>query len=120
MKVVYIAGPFRCPSAAVPGQQDAWGIQCNVMRAMEAALAVWRLGHVALCPHANTFCMQGAAPDDVWLAGDLELLARCDAVLMVQGWERSAGAWAERAEAERRGLPVFTGTDDLAAWAAVP
>lgn len=42
MKVVYIAGPFRAASQYVPGQQDFFGVQQNIMRAMELALEVWR------------------------------------------------------------------------------
>ena len=61
--VVYIAGPFRSPSAYVPGHQDCWGIQQNVMRAMELALDVWRHGAAAITPHANTMFFQNAAHD---------------------------------------------------------
>jgi len=32
MKVVYVAGPFRCASTHMPGQQDSWGIGRNEMR----------------------------------------------------------------------------------------
>jgi hypothetical protein len=116
VKVIYIAGPFRAPSKHCPGHQDHWGIQQNIMRAMECALDVWRLGAVALCPHGNTFCLQHAAPDEVWLEGDLELLSRCDAVFMVPGWETSQGAKAERAHAISKDLPVFYGIDDIQEW----
>lgn len=110
MKVVYIAGPFRGPSA--------WAIEQNIRRAEEAALEVWRLGAAALCPHTNTRFFQGAAPDDVWLTGDLELLRRCDAVLLVVGWDQSSGARREKEVAEEIGLPVFDALRDLSAWLA--
>jgi hypothetical protein len=116
MKVVYIAGPFRCPSLACPGQQDHFGIHQNVTRAMALALEVWRLGAVALCPHGNTFCLQHSAPDSVWLEGDMELMRRCDAVLMVPGWSDSRGAIAERLHARERGMPVFETLSECAAW----
>lgn len=118
MKVVYVAGPFRCLSKHVEGQQDSWGIQSNVMRAMALALEVWRLGAAAVCPHANTMFFQNAAPDDVWLAGDLAMLAKCDAVIMTPDWERSTGARAEEAFARGKGIPVFYTLDDLKAWLA--
>lgn len=116
MRVVYVAGPYRCASAHAPGQQDNWGIQCNVMRAMALALEVWRLGAAAVCPHANTMFFQNAAPDDVWLDGDLALLARCDAVVMTDDWARSSGAKAEHAFAVERGIPVFYSAAQLAIW----
>lgn len=116
MKVIYIAGPFRSASQYVPGQQDGWGIQTNVMRAMETALAVWRMGAVALCPHANTMFFQNAAPDNVWLDGDIELLKRCDAVVVTENWSKSSGAKAEVAEAIKLGIPVLYSLAALQIW----
>ena len=120
MRVVYVAGPFRCVSEHMPGQQDSWGIQSNIMRAMALALEVWRLGAAAVCPHANTMFYQNAAPDQVWLEGDLAILGKCDAVLMTPDWTRSSGARAEREYALRRGIPVFYELDALAAWLPTP
>ncbi len=108
MKVVYIAGPYRGP--------NAWDIEQNIRRAEELSLEVWKIGAAALCPHTNTRHFQGAAPDDLWLEGDLEMLRRCDAVLMVPGWQRSQGALAEREEALVRGLQVFYNIGMLRAW----
>jgi hypothetical protein len=109
MRVVYIAGKFR--------GRDSWVIENNIRRAEELSLQVDTLGGViALCPHTNTRFFQGALPDDFWLEGTLELMRRCDAVLMVPGWEESVGARGEKAEAERRGMPVFTSLADLDWW----
>lgn len=108
MRVVYIAGPFRGPSA--------WDIEENIRRAERLALEVWRMGAAALCPHTNTRFFQGAADDSVWLDGDLELLARCDAVLMTPDWHRSSGARAEEEFARKRGIPVFYESDILQKW----
>jgi nucleoside 2-deoxyribosyltransferase len=107
VKVIYVAGPFRCASQHMPGQQDGWGIQQNVMRAMELALEVWRRGAAAVCPHANTMFFQNAAKDEVWLDGDLAILEKCDAVLMTPDWERSSGARAEHAFALQHGITVL-------------
>lgn len=116
MTVVYIAGPFRCASAAMPGQQDSWGIMQNIMRAMELAREVWLMGAAAICPHANTWCFQNTGPDDIWLAGDLELLGRCDAVLMTEDWQRSTGAREEEHFAHQRMIPVFYSLETLRHW----
>lgn len=107
MPCIYVAGPFRCASTHMPGQQDNWGIQQNIMRAMALALEVWRMGGAALCPHANTAFYQNAAKDEVWLDGDLALLAKCDAVLMTPDWRRSTGARAEHEFAKSRRIPVL-------------
>jgi hypothetical protein len=113
MKVIYVAGPFRCASEYVPGQQDSWGIQQNVMRAMALALEVWRRGAAAVCPHANTMFYQNAAVDAVWLDGDLAILAKCDAVLMTPDWLLSSGARVERLYAIERGITVLYNLTDL-------
>jgi len=109
MKVIYIAGPFRC---TLPnGHQDCWGIQQNVMAAMELGLEVWKRGAVALVPHANTMFFQNAqgTVDDVWLKGDIELINRCDAVLFTDNWMQSAGARAEYEHAKAKGIPCLFG-----------
>ena len=108
MKVIYVAGPFRGPSH--------WAIAENIRNAERLALQVWNLGHAALCPHANTAHFQDAAPDEVWLKGDLEMLLRCDAIIMTPDWERSSGAKAERQFAIEHGIPVFTNILDLQVW----
>jgi hypothetical protein len=118
VKVIYIAGPFRSASTYVPGHQDAWGIQQNIMHAMKLALEVWRLGAVALCPHANAMFFQNAAPDTVWLDGDIELLRRSDAMLLTPNWDESSGARAERTVAIELCKPVFTTLLELKAWLA--
>lgn len=99
MKVAYIAGPFRA--------ENNWEIWQNIQVAATLALSVWKIGAVALCPHMNTFCFQGAAPDSVWLEGDLELVRRCDAILTTPDWQRSTGAQAEVDLARALGKPVF-------------
>ncbi len=107
MPVVYVAGPFRCASQAMPGQQDSWGIHLNVVAAMKVAREVWAMGAAAVCPHANTFCFQNTLSDATWLEGDLAILSVCHALVTVPGWERSEGAKAEVRFAEEHGIPVF-------------
>jgi hypothetical protein len=110
--VVYIAGPFR----AKPDPLNQWQQWENIRASAALALEVWQLGAAALCPHLNTAFFQGAAPDAVWLDGDLELLGRCDAVLMAPRWEFSAGACEERRIANASGVPIFYDIATLAGW----
>lgn len=109
MKVVYIAGKFRGP--------NAWAVECNVREAEALSLKVWAAGFAALCPHTNTRHFDGTLPDHVWLEGTLEIMRRCDAVLLVSNWRDSAGARAEREEAIARGMPVFETIEQIIAWA---
>ncbi len=83
---------------------------------MALSLEVWRLGAAAVCPHANTMFFQNAAPDNVWLDGDLAILLKCDAVLMTDDWQRSSGARAEEACAREHAIPVFYVLSELEGW----
>lgn len=110
MKVVYVAGRFRGPTA--------WDIAENVRAAERAGFEVAQLGAMPLIPHANTAHFHGTFTDAFWLEGTLELLRRADAVLNFdfEAARSSAGTQGEIAEAQRRGLPVFTAIEGLRAW----
>jgi hypothetical protein len=99
MKVIYIAGKYRGPTA--------WAIEQNIRVAEDVAALVIRAGHMPLTPHKNTAHMEGLADDDFFLAGTMELLRRCDALLCVGNWRDSAGARAEVEEARQCQIPVF-------------
>jgi nucleoside 2-deoxyribosyltransferase len=99
VKVIYIAGKYRGPTP--------WAVEQNIRAAEEVAARVIRAGMMPLCPHKNTAHMEGLADDQFFLDGTLELMRRCDAVLLVPNWHQSEGARAEIVEAERLGLPVF-------------
>jgi len=99
LPVVYIAGPYR---ATTPRR-----VLANIWAAQEAALLVWRAGAVAICPHSNCYLFDDEAPTELWLEGDLELLRRSDAMLLVTGWEQSQGATREHELAVELGLPIF-------------
>lgn len=108
MKIVYIAGPFR-------GLTN-YQIKCNVRRAEAAGLEVCKLGAMALIPHKNTEEFQGELPDEFWLDGTLALLRRSDALLAIEGWERSSGSRGEIGEANKLHIPVFYTIEEVRAW----
>lgn len=108
MKLIYVAGPFR--------GKTPWDVAENVRRAERLALDVWKLGAAAVCPHLNTAHFDKTAPDALFLEGTLEMMRRCDAVVVVDGWEKSSGTLAELEVAQERGLPVFLGLESLRHW----
>jgi hypothetical protein len=110
------------PSTNADGKSNAWGVQQNVMKAMARSLEVWRRGHAAVCPHANTMFFQDAdgCEDRVWLDGDIEMLRRCDALLTVEGWKESNGATAEVLLAQQIGKPVLTSIGELETYLSQP
>lgn len=62
----------------------------------------------------------GLPLDTPWSAHmlrDLEILSTCDAVIMLPGWEHSPGCQIEKIFAERIGLRILMGFDELKAHA---
>ena len=107
--VIFVAGPYR--------SRWGWpGIVLNIWRARAAAKTLWRMGVYPLVPHLNSCLMDGVVNDYTFLAGDRELLRRCDAVLVLSGWRRSVGTMAEIAYADQLGLPVIFGVTAFMAW----
>ena len=106
MKLIYIAGPFS--------GKTAWAVACNVHRAeyLAAQVIERNCGWFPIVPHSLGARFDGHGTYEYWLEGTLDLLRKCDAVLMVSGWERSKGATGEKLEAERLGLPVYLSFDD--------
>lgn len=97
--VVYVAGPYRAESSVERLE--------NVRRAWAYARSLWTRGVAAVCPHANTYEMDGPDLDvEVLLAGDFEILRRCDVVHVLPGWEGSEGTRLEIAVARAAGVPV--------------
>ncbi len=94
-----MAGPYRAP--------HAWAIEQNIQAAEHWAFRIWEAGGVALCPHLNTRNFQGALPDEIWLSGDLVMLERCDAILMLPGWTESKGSVLEHQHARDKEIKVF-------------
>lgn len=103
MKLVYIAGRFRGPSNAT--------IQQNIDVASWARAPIAAEGHFPICVHVA----EGLAMHDLhqenngqwWIDATLEVLRRCDAVVVVPGWQESVGTQGEINEALRLGLPVY-------------
>lgn len=98
--LLYIAG---CYSA-----QSGRTVADHISLAREAAIAVWRTGNYALCPHMNTAHLDDEIDDpELFYAGTMELLRRCDGIVMLENWEESQGAIAELKHAQSVGMPVW-------------
>lgn len=96
-KVVYVSGKY------------SGNIDENIHAARLAAIKIWEHGNIALTPHLNTahFEIDCNCKYEDYIEGDLELLERCDAVVMLPGWEESAGAVKERNAALIEMIPIF-------------
>ena len=106
--IVYIAGPYSPINGLT--------INENVNNAKELAKECWKNDIPAICPQMNTAFMDAVTSPDVFYIGDLDIIERCDAVLMVPGWEKSFGAKMERLHALREEIPVFESVKGLVAY----
>lgn len=104
--LIYVSGPYSAPT---PEE-----VAANVERARAAACELMRLGYAVICPHTMTagWEREGLTYEQ-FIAADLEIVRRCDAVLLLPGWEDSKGALAEKAMAERAGVLTFPSISNL-------
>jgi len=63
--------------------------------------------HDASVPCPAGYDIGGGHSSACWLRGDLAWLLRCDALIMLHGWEKSRGARLEWAVATECGLQIF-------------
>lgn len=108
--VVYIAGPYRASTPFL--------VEQNIRRAEAMMLLVVGMGLVPLCPHTMTRFIDGTGTDEYWLNTTLELMRRCDAVLLCEDWQHSSGTLGELAEARALGMPIYENLHELAAAVA--
>lgn len=87
MKVLFISAQYR--------SDTIHGIVENIRKAEEVAKIFWKKGYAVICPHKNSSLLDGIVADTAFLEADLEILGRCDACVMVEGWSNSIGANAE-------------------------
>jgi hypothetical protein len=99
MRIVYVAGPYRDPCH--------FQVHQNIARAIGAGAEIVRLGAIPLVPHANAHYYDGLQSDVFWLSGTLELMRRCDGVVVCDDWEGSVGTMGEVMEAVQRRMPIF-------------
>ena len=101
MNLIYVAGPYSADTYI--------GIERNVLNAKEATIELLRHGWAVICPHTMTHtCQNGTGLEpEVFYASDLEMLRRCDAILLLKGWQDSKGSVEEMALARELGLSVF-------------
>jgi hypothetical protein len=105
--LVYIAGPYTHPDPVA-----------NTRAALEVGTQLLDSGHVApIVPHLSLFWdLQHPHDYRTWLDLDLDVIARCDALLRIPGM--SAGAGLEVDHAHGCGIKVFYDVDETIAWAA--
>jgi len=106
MKVAYVAGPYDANST--------YDIVQNIRRAEVVALSLWKMGYAVICPHKNSSLLDNEeCPREIWINGYLEILRRCDLLVVIPNWEDSAGTRDEISLAGMSDIPTFYWPDDL-------
>jgi len=116
VKLCYVAAAYSSP--------NGWQVEMNTRLAETAALLVAQRGVSVIVPHTMSRFWGCQLPDSFWYPATLEMLRRCDAIVLAD-CRRSKGVAAELAEAQRLGLEVFdlsgaggmAELERLAAWA---
>ena len=103
LPLIYIAGPFRGPTPL--------DVRRNVERARDLGLRVAQAGGYPVIPHTMTAEFDKQGEDQFWLDGTMEMLRRCDAIVMTKNWTTSAGACAEYQWARGAYMPVYEDND---------
>ena len=67
----------------------------NIRHAESYAKEYIKQGYAVICPHKNTAHFEGLVPYRDFIAADIEILSRCDAIVMIPGWKNSTGAKIE-------------------------
>lgn len=108
MKLVYCAGPYTNPDPIE---------NTNLAIRIADDLYVQTQGLIVpIIPHLTAF-WHLVRPHEYahWLAYDLKVMSRCDAVLRIPG--ASSGADGEVDAAIEQGLPIFHTSEGLIRWA---
>jgi hypothetical protein len=81
----------------------------NILAARKIAIELWERGYTVLTPHLNTihFEKDCKCKYEDYIKGDLELLARCDVLVLMPNWIDSNGAKEEKEYARSLGMPIY-------------
>lgn len=95
----YLSAPISAP--------DALTRACHHLVALGASAHLWESEVLHYCPHRNSPEVGTSdVPYESWMAMDLEVLRRCNYIVMVGRWNESAGCRRELAMAMHLGLRV--------------
>ena len=98
-KLIYVAGPY------------SGDVENNIKRAEEVSIELIRNGWYVITPHKNTAGYEQYEDDQItyqtWIEMDLDILKRCDAIFVMNGWKRSRGTQREITLALDLNLLVF-------------
>lgn len=102
--MIYISGAITAETIQL--------VEINVQKARKVAMQMTIRGIAFFCPHLNTyqFDREESLRGITWqqyMDMDLDILARCTGILMIEGWEASKGAVVEHNFALSHGIKIY-------------
>lgn len=109
MKRVYVAGPYNADNVVDVLRNVRVGITSSV-EAVKGGLSVF-------CPFLDFhYGLISELSLEDYRRNSIEWVKVSDVVLLLPGWENSAGTRDELAEASKYGIPVFESINDILRW----
>lgn len=121
MKLIFVSGKYL--------DKDPVKLQWNIEVAKRLSHELMKQGWAVICPNMNTagcevldmstFDISGiedwqmSSKGDFFYAMYLEILSRCDAIIMLENWLKSKGAGGEHKFARLNAIPIFYVEDGL-------
>lgn len=101
MKTIYVAGPY----SGVDENQ----VHSNIANAEKASILLLNLGWCVIIPHKNFayYEIRTSLDYDFFMECCIELLGKCDAIFILEGWEKSKGARLEHLFAKKAGIEIY-------------
>jgi hypothetical protein len=110
----YVSGPYTGRSKGTIGIPIVHEIMVwvrtvmNIVRARKVAIRVWKLGGTAICPHLNTMMFnESEVGYHDYLDGDINILLRCDVMVLMNKWKESFGTAYEIGRATINGMDII-------------
>ncbi len=96
--VIYLAGPFR---------GNFFVKRYNIWRAKQYAKILWKHNVAVICPHTNSGFIDNKESDKFILPANIDIMLRCDALLLMKKYKKSVGTCNEKTLAILNGLPTY-------------
>ena len=112
-QVIYVSGKFSDDNKARMYE--------NIKLAYKTTTELIKSGFSVVCPHTmgvlpdkdELFIYDSEIDYNTWLDNYVEIMKRCDGVLMLPNWTDSFGARYERDVALMYGIPVFYSIEEI-------
>lgn len=97
--LLYVAGAYK------------GNVSANIAKAEEVSISLIRNGWNVFTPHKNTAGYEKYEGEELsestWITMDLGMLARCDALYVMNNWQTSCGTQSEIVFALEHDIPIF-------------